>query len=109
MNVATLDGPAVTALYTEAEQHAATLLRQSVVTKLATAILLDVKQDCPPPLPSTEHQVRALLQTLSLRLEEASQALFAAADRLNRHGDGFGANQTYAAAQRTQLAAQAME
>jgi hypothetical protein len=108
MNVATLDDGAVRDLYTEAEQHAASMLRERVVTKLATAILMDVKKDCPPPLPSTEHQVRAVLQTLSLRLEEASQALFMAAARLKQQGDGHGANQVYAAAQRTQLAAKAM-
>lgn len=109
MNVATLDDAAVAALHDEAEQQAAALLRQRLVTKLATAILLEVKKDGPSPAPTTETQVKALLQTLSLRLEEASQALFVAADRLKKQGDARGASLTYSAAQRTQLSAHALD
>ena len=108
VDVASLDAVAVEALYSEAEQQAESLLRQRVVTKLATAILLDLKADGPAPLPTSEQQVRAVLQTLSLRLDEASQALFLAAERLKRKGDGHGASQVYAAAQRTQLASKVM-
>jgi hypothetical protein len=108
INIATLDHAAVAALYREAEQQAESLLRQRVVTKLATAIMMEVKADCPAPPPTSEQQVRAVLQTLSLRLDEASQALFIAAERLKRKGDGQGASQIYAAAQRTQLASKVM-
>lgn len=107
-NVATLDDAAITALHGEAEQQAATLMRQRVVTRLATALLVKALADCPAPPPTTEHQVRAVLQTLSDRLEQSSQALFYAADRLKRAGDGYGSGHVYAAAQAAQLAAKAM-
>jgi hypothetical protein len=108
-SLATLDDAAVTALHDEAEQQAATLLRQHAVMKLATAMVLDVKRDCPAPPPTTAEQAGAVLRTLSARLDEASRALFLAADRLKKHGDAHGASLTYAAARRTQLAAHALD
>jgi hypothetical protein len=106
VNVAELNDRAVTTLYDEARAHAAQLLRQRVVTRLATALLLDIKADGPPPLPSTEHQARELLGTLGHQLNEASQALFAAAERLKQRGDAAGASRTHEAAQQTKAAAQ---
>lgn len=106
VNVGGLNDTAVTALYDEAEQHAAHLLRQRAVARLATAILLDLKADGPPPLPSTERQARELLGALGTHLNAASQALFAAAERLKQRGDSVGASRTHEAAQQTKAAAQ---
>lgn len=108
-SLATLNDAAVLSTYRDAELRAHVLLRESVVNRLAATLLADLKADCPPPPPTTTQQAAAVLRTVSLRLEEAAQALFAAADRMKKHGDPHGASLTYAAAQRAQLAAQALD
>lgn len=105
----TLNGSAIERLYDEAREQAGQLVRQRVVTKLATAILLDIKADGPPPLPFTEHQARALLAALGKQLDEASQELAYAAERLKQRGDPAGASRVREASLRTKDAAQGVQ
>ena len=106
VNVAELDGPAVIALYSEAEHQASSLLRQRTVAKLAATLIADIKADGPPPLPSNEHQARELLATLGRQLDQAAASLHWAAERLKLKGDASGAGHVHEAALRTKAAAQ---
>lgn len=101
-----IDYDCATSIYDEASRRAAHALLESVTNKLAAAILAELKADGPPPLPSNAQQARELLGALGTHLHQASQSLFWAAERLKQKGDGHGASQVHAAAQRVLAAAQ---
>lgn len=106
INLADIDATRAANIYAEAEARAADILVESVTNKLAAAILADLKKDGPPPLPSNAQQARELLGALGAQLHQASAALFAAAERMKKHGDTYGASQAHAAGQRVRDAAQ---
>jgi hypothetical protein len=93
-----LRSDAVVRLVDEAEAKVGERWRQRIVHHLANRRNAELRAGLAPCPPSDEDAIRSLLKQIGCDVDSAAQALEAAAQRLLKLGDGYGARLTHEAA-----------